>query len=45
MNEVDRSLHVLSDAENERIFRERIVPNELTGTPQDQPIAICRCPG
>ncbi|MGW3100009.1 zeta toxin family protein [Streptomyces sp. NPDC001102] len=40
MSEVDRSLHVLSDAENERIFRERIVPNELTGTPQDQPIAI-----
>ncbi|MFE0453075.1 zeta toxin family protein [Streptomyces sp. NPDC058914] len=40
MTEVDRTLHVLSAAENERIFRARIVPNELTGTPQDQPLAI-----
>jgi hypothetical protein len=40
VTEVDRTLQVLSAAENECIFRARIAPNELTGTPQDQPIAI-----
>lgn len=40
MSEVDRTLHVLSAAENDRIFRERIVPDVLVGTPQEQPLAI-----
>lgn len=40
MTEVDRTLYVLSEADNDRIFRERIVPNDLAGTPQDQPLAI-----
>ncbi|MEV6179956.1 zeta toxin family protein [Streptomyces sp. NPDC052015] len=40
MTEVDRTLHVLSAAENDRIFREEIVPDVLAGTPQEQPIAI-----
>lgn len=40
MTEVDRTRHVLPDAENDRIFRERIVPHELNGTSQDQPLAI-----
>ncbi|MFK0215371.1 zeta toxin family protein [Streptomyces sp. NPDC090298] len=40
MTEADRSRHVLSEEENERIFRERIVPQQLAGTPQEQPIAV-----
>ncbi|GAA3289173.1 hypothetical protein GCM10020295_00400 [Streptomyces cinereospinus] len=40
MTEVDRTLYVLSEADNDRIFRDRIVPNELVGTPQEQPLAI-----
>ncbi|TDD13117.1 hypothetical protein E1218_34950 [Kribbella turkmenica] len=30
----------LSADENERIFRERIVPDELSATPQEQPVAV-----
>lgn len=30
----------LSEDENEQIFRERIVPDELTSTPQEQPVAV-----
>ncbi|MDX2692189.1 zeta toxin family protein [Streptomyces ipomoeae] len=40
MTEVDRTLHVLPAAENDRIFREEIVPDTLVGTPQEQPVAI-----
>ncbi|MFE5592321.1 zeta toxin family protein [Streptomyces sp. NPDC056549] len=40
MREVDRARYVLSEEENERIFRERIVPQQLAGTPQEQPIAV-----
>ncbi|GGY71408.1 hypothetical protein GCM10010363_60910 [Streptomyces omiyaensis] len=40
MTDVDRTLYVLSEAENERIFRERIVPQTLDGTPQQRPLAI-----
>ncbi|MFE4574637.1 zeta toxin family protein [Streptomyces chartreusis] len=40
MTDVDRTRHVLTEAENEQIFRQEIVPAELTGTPQEQPIAI-----
>ncbi|WP_329003318.1 zeta toxin family protein [Kribbella sp. NBC_00709] len=38
MTEQDRFL--LSDADSERIFRERIVPDQLTGTQQDHPAAV-----
>ncbi|MFI5690347.1 zeta toxin family protein [Kribbella sp. NPDC051586] len=38
MTELDRFL--LSDADNERIFRDRIVPDVLTGTAQDRPVAV-----
>ena len=31
---------VLSDADSDRIFRERIVPDRLTGTPQDDPVVV-----
>ena len=31
---------VLSDADSERIFRERIVPDRLAGTPQDDPLVV-----
>jgi hypothetical protein len=31
---------VLDEAENERIFQERIVPDELTGTPQERPVVV-----
>jgi hypothetical protein len=31
---------LLGDDESERIFHERIVPDELTGTPQAQPIVV-----
>jgi hypothetical protein len=31
---------VLSAADSDRIFRERIVPDRLTGTPQDDPVAV-----
>ncbi|MFE9018125.1 zeta toxin family protein [Streptomyces sp. NPDC007808] len=40
MTEVDRTLHVLFAADNDRIFREQIVPDVLVGTPQEQPLAI-----
>lgn len=36
--EPDRFL--LSDADNERIFRERIVPDQLAGTAQERPVAV-----
>ncbi|MEU4603282.1 zeta toxin family protein [Kribbella sp. NPDC023972] len=39
-DETPRCEPVLDAAENERIFRERIVPDELTGTPQEQPILV-----
>ena len=32
--------HLLEEAESERIFRDRIVPDELTGTPQDHPVVV-----
>jgi hypothetical protein len=38
MSERDRFL--LSDADSERIFRERIVPDQLTGTAQEHPVAV-----
>jgi UDP-N-acetylglucosamine kinase len=38
VTEQDRFL--LSDAENERIFRERIAPSRLTGTPQEHPVVV-----
>jgi UDP-N-acetylglucosamine kinase len=38
--EVDRTRYVLSEEENERIFREAIVPQTLTGTSQNQPVAV-----
>jgi UDP-N-acetylglucosamine kinase len=31
---------ILEEAESERIFWERIVPDELTGTPQEQPVVV-----
>ncbi|KUL73923.1 MULTISPECIES: zeta toxin family protein [unclassified Streptomyces] len=40
MTDVDRTRYVLPEGENEQIFREEIVPAELTGTRQDQPIAV-----
>jgi hypothetical protein len=40
VTEADRTLYVLSKADSARIFRERIAPNDLAGTPQDQPLAI-----
>ncbi|MEV7535473.1 zeta toxin family protein [Streptomyces hydrogenans] len=40
MTDVDRTRYALPEAENERIFRERIVPQTLDGTPQEQPLAI-----
>ncbi|MFJ3883195.1 zeta toxin family protein [Streptomyces sp. NPDC090077] len=40
MTEVDRTRYVLSEAENERIFRERVIPQQLVGTPQQRPIAV-----
>ncbi|MFE2011298.1 zeta toxin family protein [Streptomyces sp. NPDC059491] len=40
MSEVDRTRYVLSEADNERIFRSRIVPQQLAGTPQEQPVAV-----
>jgi UDP-N-acetylglucosamine kinase len=32
--------YTLDDAESERVFRERIVPDELTGTPQERPVVV-----
>ncbi|MFF4902568.1 zeta toxin family protein [Streptomyces sp. NPDC001068] len=40
MTEVDRTRYVLPADVSERIFRERIVPNDLVGTPQDHPLAV-----
>jgi predicted ABC-type ATPase len=40
MNEVDRTRHLLTEQDNERIFRSRIVPAELTGTRQDRPVVV-----
>jgi UDP-N-acetylglucosamine kinase len=40
MPDVDRMLHVLPEPENERIFREEIVPETLVGTPQDRPVVV-----
>ncbi|MFG3041487.1 zeta toxin family protein [Streptomyces sp. NPDC048330] len=40
MSEVDRTGSVLSEEDNERIFRSRIVPQQLAGTPQEQPVAV-----
>ncbi|MFB7609939.1 zeta toxin family protein [Streptomyces gardneri] len=40
MTEVDRTRSVQPEADNERIFRARIVPQQLAGTPQEQPIAV-----
>ncbi|MGW6418522.1 zeta toxin family protein [Streptomyces sp. NPDC055055] len=40
MSEVDRTRYVLSEEDNERIFRSRIVPQQLAGTPQEQPVAV-----
>lgn len=37
---VDRARYVLSDEHNERIFRADIVPAELDGTPQQQPVVV-----
>ncbi|MEU8224659.1 zeta toxin family protein [Kribbella sp. NPDC048915] len=34
------SEYVLTDADSERIFRERIVPDRVVGTPQDRPVAV-----
>ncbi|WP_350281025.1 zeta toxin family protein [Kribbella sp. HUAS MG21] len=31
---------LLSDADNERIFRERIVPDQLAGTAQERPVVV-----
>lgn len=38
VNDLDR--YVLPDAESRRIFRDRIVPDQLTGTRQDQPVVL-----
>lgn len=38
--EVDRTRYVLSEQENERIFRSRIVPKLLAGTPRAQPVVV-----
>src|SRR5207249_1727336 len=32
--------HLLDEAESARIFRERIVPDQLNGVPQEQPIVV-----
>ncbi|WP_327637779.1 zeta toxin family protein [Kribbella sp. NBC_00482] len=32
--------HLLDEAESARIFRERIVPDQLSGVPQEQPIVV-----
>ncbi|MEV6286104.1 zeta toxin family protein [Kribbella sp. NPDC051770] len=32
--------HASTSSENRRVFRERILPDELTGTPQDNPIVV-----
>ncbi|WP_426361723.1 zeta toxin family protein [Streptomyces sp. E-08] len=40
MTEVDRTRYVLSEEENAQIFREQIVPQQLDGRPQEQPIAV-----
>lgn len=32
--------HLLDEAESARIFRDRIVPDQLTGVPQEQPIVV-----
>ncbi|WP_020391531.1 zeta toxin family protein [Kribbella catacumbae] len=40
VGETVRRKQELSEDENERIFRERIVPDELTSTQQEQPVAV-----
>jgi len=37
---VDRTRYALSEQENERIFRRRIVPQVLTGTGRPQPVVV-----
>jgi UDP-N-acetylglucosamine kinase len=32
--------YALDQAESDRIFRDRIVPDQLTGSPQDQPVVV-----
>jgi UDP-N-acetylglucosamine kinase len=36
----DEAGWVLDEAESRRIFRERIVPDQVAGTPQDQPVVV-----
>ena len=36
----DQDRYALDEVESLRIFRERIVPDQLTGTPQDQPVVV-----
>ncbi|MFF6903313.1 zeta toxin family protein [Streptomyces hydrogenans] len=40
MTDVDRTRYVLPEEENERIFREEIVPETLDGTSQEQPRVV-----
>jgi UDP-N-acetylglucosamine kinase len=40
VTEVDRTRYALSEPDNERIFRARIVPDELAGTPQQRPVVV-----
>ncbi|GHG05436.1 hypothetical protein ACFFSH_38625 [Streptomyces filamentosus] len=40
MTDVDRTRYALPEEENERIFREEIVPDTLAGTPQEQPRVV-----
>ncbi|MFI5711785.1 zeta toxin family protein [Kribbella sp. NPDC051620] len=40
MNDVDRTRYLLTEAENEQIFRSRIVRTALDGTRQDRPVVV-----
>lgn len=40
MNDVDRTRYLLTEQDNERIFRSRIVPSELPGTRQGRPVVV-----
>lgn len=38
--EIDRTRYVLSEQENERVFRDDIVPEELVGVPRERPVVV-----
>lgn len=37
---IDRTRHALGEAENERIFRQDIVPDVLTGSSRARPVVV-----